>query len=259
VVEKNRHGLPRRIDPDIKREVRRRAGFGCVKCGLAFGTYHHFAPRFKDAHEHRAEGIVFMCRNHHGDADDGRMSEEEVRHYNAHPKPLEDGFSFGAFGMRADRPILHIGQVKAVDTLNFLRVHGRPILSVSPPEIAGGPFRFNADLVDRSGNPILKIMDNEWVAYTGKCDMITRKRTIKIWDAERKIDLVVRTEAPNDFFVDRINMQTDGYSIVCRGGDFTITTPDGKKVANYSGLTVLGALSAIDINKDTIIVGVNSD
>ena len=99
----NKHGLSDEIPGPRKRIIRQRAGFGCVICGLAFGTYHHFSPKFEDARDHDPDGIVFLCAGCHGRADVGWICEETVRFHAVNPKPLEQGFSFGPFDMRGER------------------------------------------------------------------------------------------------------------------------------------------------------------
>lgn len=71
----NKFGLRRRIGEDIKREVRRRCGYGCVICGEAFFDYDHFDPEYVDATEHNPDGIALLCDKHQRAKTAGRLSE----------------------------------------------------------------------------------------------------------------------------------------------------------------------------------------
>lgn len=46
-MNKNQHGLSRNISEDIKQEVRKKSGFGCIICGLGIYEYEHIDPEFK--------------------------------------------------------------------------------------------------------------------------------------------------------------------------------------------------------------------
>jgi hypothetical protein len=252
----NKHGCPRTIRADVKRAVRRRAGFGCIVCGKAFGQYHHFDPKFEDARSHDPARIVYLCPNHHEDADDGRLSEASLRHFANDPRALQLGFTFGAFDMRCEKPILHVGTVTGVNCRNFFRIDGRPILWINPPETIGGPFLLNADLVDSKGTSILRIVDNDWEAYGGKFDVVTVGRRISIYEKKRGIDLVIRTEPPADFHIDRLDMDINGYRIVCDGQQVTALPPSKRGSYSFADSTMEEALSVIDMDGDIVGYGV---
>lgn len=254
----NKHGCPRTISADVRREVRQRARFGCIVCGKAFGEYHHFDPKFEDARRHDPDRIVYLCPNHHEDADNGRLLEASLRHHADKPAAKHLGFSFGAFDMRCERPVLHVGKLTSINCRSFFRIDGRPILGVSPPETAGGPFLLNADLVDSKGTPILKIVDNDWEAYDGKFDVVTVGRRISIYEKKRGIDLVIRTEPPEDFHIDRMNMDINGYRIVCDGQKVTVSTPSKRGSVTFGDSTLEDVPSVIDMDGDIIGFGVVS-
>lgn len=251
----NKQGLSQTIPTDVKREVRRKAGFGCVVCGKAFGQYHHFDPKFEDASNHNPDCIVFVCPNHHEAADEGRLSKQSILYHAQYPLALQKGFSFGVFDMRCEKPILSVGEVTAINCRNFFRIDGRPILWINPPEISGGPFQLNADITDSKGEPILKIVDNEWQSFCGKFDIVTKGRRIIIYEKLRKIDLIIRVSPPENFFIERLNMDTNGYKLACDGKNLTVTSPSKRTVLNAMSLSIEGAVSVIDIEGDEISVG----
>ncbi len=64
-MTENKYGLKRSIPAEVKREVRKRCGFGCVICGNGIDDYEHVDPPFKDAKEHDPNGIALLCPNCH--------------------------------------------------------------------------------------------------------------------------------------------------------------------------------------------------
>lgn len=248
---KNKHGLSDYIPEDVRREVRRKAGFGCVMCGRAIGDYHHFSPEFADARGHHAQGIVYLCLEHHGLAHRRRLAPQTIVDHAARPAALRNGFSFGAFDMQCLEPMLIIGSNTAINCTHFFRVRGIPVLSVKPPERPGGPFRLNADFADSNGTQIIKIVDNEWRVRTGKWDVRTEGPLIKIYSGAKKIDLVLRTEPPNTFRVERLNMATDGFILRCAGRAVTLKTPSGYQ-HSFEGANVKDFASFIDLEDNSI-------
>ena len=249
----NKYGLSDDIPEPTKRIIRQRAGFGCAICGSAFGSYHHFSPKFADARDHHdPDGIVYLCRSCHGHADTGWFSEEKVRFCAANPKPREHGFSFGAFDVQGGEPTLHVGTVVAINCRNFFRIDRRPVLWVNPPEEKGAPFRLNADLKDRNGKEIFQIIDNDLRIGVDKFDVKIEGRSIKIYDGLRKIDLSIRTEPPAHFHIEAMVMETDGYTISCDKNGLNVTSPASDTTLTIGSTTVVKPLSVIDINKDGI-------
>jgi hypothetical protein len=76
---KNRFGLSRDIPRGIKREVRRRSGFGCVICGCAIFEYEHVDPPFSEAKQHDPSGITLLCGQCHSYVTRGVWSKDKVQ------------------------------------------------------------------------------------------------------------------------------------------------------------------------------------
>lgn len=79
MVEAARH-----IPEGLKREVRRKCGFGCIVCGLPVFDYEHIDD-FATVREHRIDNIVLLCPNHHREKTAGRMPVEVERRFAAKP------------------------------------------------------------------------------------------------------------------------------------------------------------------------------
>ncbi len=70
-------GEGRYISEQIKREVRRRDGFGCIFCGKMLVEYHHIIP-YSENPLHSIDNIVLLCRDHHADVTTNRKSSADV-------------------------------------------------------------------------------------------------------------------------------------------------------------------------------------
>ena len=89
---KNKHGLSRKIPPAVRREVRKRSHFGCVKCGLFIYEYHHVDPLFSEATSHEPSNICLLCPTHHGKVHKGLISTQQVKE--AYKKPYASGLGY---------------------------------------------------------------------------------------------------------------------------------------------------------------------
>ena len=99
--ERNQYGLPRHIPEAVKRAVRRRCGFGCVKCGNAIITYEHMEPKFRDARCHDPRRITLLCGHHQQESTKGLLSLETIKEYDADPVTKRQGFSSYVFDLEA--------------------------------------------------------------------------------------------------------------------------------------------------------------
>ena len=224
---KNRYGLSRYIREDIKQTVRQRDLFGCVICGSIFFKYAHLNGGFAEAESHDPKDIVLLCANHHDDLDiHYTLSEEEVRCQAKERAALKLSRIRGHY--RMIKPVLHVGSNKAVNCYHFIAIQGKSILSISQPEQRGGPFRLNADFQNSRGEQTVKIVNNEWEFRADNWDIRRSGARIYVYSAKRKIDLVMRPKAPNDFFIKKLDMEMNGYKLLCDGDSVSVHTPDGR-------------------------------
>jgi hypothetical protein len=87
--DKNKYGLSRRLPVEIKRTVRKRCGFACVKCGDLFVDYEHINPVFSEAKKHCADNITLLCPSDHAKVTRGLFSKADVEGWNADPYAKE--------------------------------------------------------------------------------------------------------------------------------------------------------------------------
>jgi len=231
----NKHGLSRHIPDGVKRAVRQRDGFGCVRCGLAVYTYEHVDPTFEEATAHEAGVITLLCAGCHDLVTRGLLSKATVKRLMRAPKCHEDGFSFGPFDVGSSWPRIRLGPVTLERVGVVLRAAGTDVLRIDPPEQDGAPFRISARLTNRSGNEALTIVENEWRSASGNWDVEVVGPRITIRDAPREIALILRTEPPHGLVVERLNMFESGVHIQASETDLT---------AGVGGSTAFTAYSA---------------
>jgi hypothetical protein len=211
VSERNRHGLSRYIPAPVSLEVRQRCGFGCVICGLAWYDYEHFDPDFKDATEHRADGITLLCMQCHAKRSRGVLSVESVREANKRPRCLQQGFASETFNF-AQTPIeVAFAGVTFTDVAKLIVINNYSILSVRPAEAFLGPYRLSGIFADDTGATTLKIEDNVWSVGADSWDIDCEGPRIKIRNGPGDIALVLKAEPPTRLVVERLNMQFNGH------------------------------------------------
>lgn len=213
---------------EVARRVRRRCGFGCVVCGSAIYQYEHFDPTFAEATTHDPDGITLLCGACHDRRTRGLISEATVEECNENPKCQEEGFSWGPFDVGGSHPAVHIGTVSATNTRVILRAFDDDLLTVSEPEIDGGPFRLSAFLADRRGRPTLEIKENQWFTPTSNWDVEVKGQTITIRSAPAQIDLRLKSEPPDRLIVERLSMSHRGARFTCDSNRFEAQLPTGR-------------------------------
>lgn len=138
--DRNRFGLSRTIPSSVRREVRQRCGYGCVRCGLALYDYEHFDPEFKDADAHVANGITLLCMQCNQKKRRGMLSAESVRGANLAPRCLQQGYASEIFDFGPNSLTVAFAGVTFTDTPKLIVVNDIPILAVKPPEAPHQPF-----------------------------------------------------------------------------------------------------------------------
>lgn len=209
----NKHGLTRYIPSEVKRAVRKRCGFGCIKCGSAVYQYEHFDPEFEDAMEHTAEGITLLCGGCHNKKTTGWASSQGVAQANRKPKCLRLGFASEVFEVSVQPPTIYLGGVSARDVDTILEIEGERVLWVEPPEETGASYRINANFLREDGQPLLSIEDNEWKTPTDNWDVTTIAGRITIRSKKNRIELALRTIPPSELRIERLKAFHRGWII----------------------------------------------
>lgn len=208
---KNRNDLPRHIPAEIKREVRKNCGFGCVVCGSAFYEYEHFNPEYNEAIIHDPAGITLLCAKHHDDKTRGRMSNKILEEAAANPKCKQTGFSHGALEFGTKDSIVQIGSTYFIEARNIISVNGETILSIKKPEAESAPFLLT--LVTEDSRNSNRVIDNEWIGDVKSWDITTIGRSITVRDAIGSVILDIENIPSEKFIINHINITFKGFKI----------------------------------------------
>jgi hypothetical protein len=250
--ETNQYGLQRYIDAKTRRSLRSEAGFGCVKCGYAFCEYEHIDPEFRDATEHDAAKMAFICKRCHGDVTAGRASKESVWQAKASAHCRSPGrrpwgpLEFGVLGSS-------IGSLYFSKCRTLLRILGEDLLSIHPPEEPGGPIRLSAKIYD-GPNLSLSIEANgiEIGGESWDVEVIADRLTVR--RGLREASLVYRFMPERGIVIEHLDMEYRGVRILVGSGDPARVRINDLQLdavaASFHGLS-----SCLDVRADGLCLG----
>lgn len=212
-AKQNKHGLAREIPPDVKQEVRKRSGFGCVICGKGIFHYDHVEPEYVDAKEHHPDGITLLCGYHHDEKTRGFLPNHVISAAMQNPKSLKKGYSDGLFYTGNGHPKFILGGAEFGNTEIPVLIGGMPIIVIHKPEVEGGPFLISGVFFDSAGKASLFIDRNEWRASSGNWDVNTigkRPRSgekggqLVISEESGEVHLSLTSYLPDKIVIDRM-------------------------------------------------------
>ena len=247
----NKYGLAREIPMPVKREVRKRCGFGCIKCGLMFYEYHHFDPPFHIAKAHNPEGITLLCSNHHDGATRGLISEDTVNELNKVPYCIESSKSnYLLQDLKFPLEVIMGGIVFMSVEGKLFSIDGTEIISVTKGADSEPPF-INANFHSDDGHN-LKIVENEIVAGVKNWDIETIKNEITIRRKRGNVFLNVAIIAPRRLLIKNIRMINKGNIIhtksIDRYGEIYLCSTTGAGTnKDFKGQILVGG--TLSLNK----------
>ncbi len=187
----------RYIPAEVRRQVRRKCGFGCIFCGSPVFQYDHLRD-FAEVKEHDPANINLLCPNHHMEKTAGRLSSEAVAKRAKNPVNLS-----------ADRSVTGAPLITSGDTMTFLV--GGNIFAGTPtglPEgfdavqVAGKGMlnatwedewlTLNMTLTDEAGTPLVVVESGELRVNTRVWDFQFVGRQLTIHSGPRKIETSLR-------------------------------------------------------------------
>jgi hypothetical protein len=232
-VSTNKFGLSRNIPPDIKYRIRKEAGFGCVICGLAIGTYEHIEPLWVDAKEHDANKMTFLCVQCQGKVSRGFMSKETVWHGKANPACVQSGRCHEVFDVGSDEFSIWVGGAKIEKVEAIISLDGKSLLSIKKPEQVGAPFRLSGIFHDAKDTEVLTITDNEWAASSDLFDIVCTAGKIGLRQ-DGDFVLKILCFPPHTVVFETIDMLYQGLRFKGDSSSFEVIGPNGGRV-NVSG------------------------
>jgi len=236
--------------PDVKLILRKESGFGCCKCGSPIIIYHHIIP-WEEEHHFRTADMMCLCPNHHTEATEGAMQEEEQRKYKSTPYNILNSNTKGLLKLNQKTLVISCGSVQLVGSGSLINVDGQNILSLKISEY--GNLSISLVLFDENQNKLLEIKDNEWLLETPyPWDILAKHQKIKIRNKERNINLYINAKKiPIEIFgsfwfnQQRIQFSREKFQI------------KGKSGLIIKNLAFVGGCFYVDSNKTVIEVKSN--
>lgn len=249
--KENKHGLFRRIPDDIRRQVRRRCGFGCLLCRQAPVQYDHFEPEWVDAKQHDPAGIVLLCPSCHVKRGAGIVSINQIHEA---LKRAESGtlgpvrYEFNQAMPEQTKWRMRMGTFDFVEGARF-EVNGATILSVAGDKELG--TLLNATFTNEHGEVIAELEDNAFELEAAKLvDFRCLKNSFEVRDSYGTKALVATIDAA-DGLVDirKVNIRFGPFRIFYAGhGECEIQARrDGKwmKHIPFDGRVELAGLTRL--------------
>ena len=204
-MNRNQHGLSRAIPETIKRDVRRKCGFGCVICGTTIAEYEHFHPDFVNAQVHDADGIALLCPTDHAKVTKGIIPKDQVADAVKSPRSLSQGFSKDSHPYFKGIPNLKFGGGALVSRTPIpLCVKGVNVVAFDEPEDGSDVARISASLQNASGDQCLLIEDNEWKVLSGDWDFEQKSNRYIFKGRAGDIFLQIQMRAPDALVIERL-------------------------------------------------------
>lgn len=217
--EYNKYGLSSYIPANVRRQIRKECGFGCVICGGAFITYEHIDPTFAEAREHNPEKMTLLCWGCHGRVTKGVWSKEKVRSAQKAPITFKNGCAKDALDILNPFEIFvgsnHFKNVSCI----VRKGSGEEWFTIEPPEDSQAPPRINAKFYGPDGLPDLEITGNEWTCSTDVWDLQTEGNRIEVYKAKRQLMLRLIAKPPHGLEIQYLKMffQDTGIQVECDG------------------------------------------
>lgn len=200
----NKNGLTRYIPSDIKLQVRKNCGFGCVVCGLAITQYEHFDPEFKDATSHEVAGIILLCAKCHDKKTRGFLSRKAVQAAISNPKALQNGFTKSLLDIGTEYTVIRVASSEFTRCPIPFEINEVPAVSIKPPEEPGGVYRLSGTFYNPAGSVSVVIRDNELVMYTKNWDIKAEGGRFIISDAYKIPHLIITTNEHQHLVIEKL-------------------------------------------------------
>ena len=243
MASKNRPEIP---EP-VKREVRKRCGFGCVLCGLPLYHYDHI-EEFSTVGVHDASNLTLLCANHHDQKTRKQLPFSVVREADSNPRNRKYGETspHRLFYYRDSAEIVIGGNSMLTrgHAMSAISIAGHSLIDF---ELVEGQLMLNMDFRDREGGRIIEVRRNELVHAVGHWDYKFVGRRLSVRNAPRDIALDVSFDpSAGQVIIERADVQHDGVEVWVH--------PEALCILNnrlfISGSTFAGVRSVISIGED---------
>ena len=253
-MSRNKHGLSRKINKNVKKEVRKNSYYGCVICGNGIIQYEHFDPEFKDAKKHDSNGIALLCGRCHDSKTKGLYSTKKVKQaylnpYNKNNKNNKDSQLYLDF---IDKPKMILGSNTFFNYESIIEIYGDKVMSVN---IENNVLQINFTIMDEKRN-ILFMIENNNLVYNLSNDYDFEFIANRFYIRKDNKDIFeMHINARESLHIVLMDMKYRDVSLSVKGDDVKISNA-GKQNVNISNCNV-SVKKVIVVTKESVLFGVN--
>ncbi|SIO96707.1 HNH endonuclease [Vibrio spartinae] len=228
---KNKFGLSRYIPTDIRKKIRRDAGFGCVVCGCVLIEYEHIEPEFKDASEHNPDNMTILCPICHDRVTKKIISKRDVWAAKRNPKGLQQGYVNDLIFPNTDELEFLLGSVQVINVGIIISIYGKPLFWFESSENNEEPFTICCIFYGVGGEPIAYINRNEYIALIKKQDIVSVASRLTISDDKYGCILGMSREGGSPIHITELYMQYNKIKVMINNENSplyygSVDTPD---------------------------------
>lgn len=238
VIEKEK-ASSRNIPEPMKREIRKRCGFGCVICGSIIYDYDHMLNDWSVINEHVAADITLLCPTHHREKTNGLLTRAQVEESNRNPFSLNKNFSspyiLNYSGNIAEVVIAnnvftnhHLIEDRYSEYIAAILIDGEPIVG----------FRFEDEklllyiqIFNEYNEQVLIIDANQLIFKPDVWDIDLRGNKLIIREGIRKIILDVEFFPPNKIVIAKAKIRFNGVRLELKGDHYVL---NGRKSFTFA-------------------------
>ncbi len=251
-MSENKFGLSRTIPTSVKREVRRRCGYGCVICGNGIYQYEHFNPVFSEAKEHNADGITLLCGYCHDRKTRKQFSIEKVIEANNSPKCFEKNYTSFTLDLGEEVPVVRIGSNLFENPEVVLEVNGKSIFSFTK-DSESQTCLMNFNFFDKDGNLICKIENNELISNIGKLDIEAIGTKISFYNLKKEAVLLLDYLPRKELLIKKAHMKIEQTELYIDDDNSIIRS--GSANANFSNSVFTNCKVGLKTNENGLSMG----
>lgn len=171
----------------VKRTLRKEVNYGCPvpNCGNPILTWHHFDPPWHIKHHYNPDGMIALCNDHHGMADVGIFSPEQLHAFKKNPNTLES--IKNKFEWYPENSLIRLGGCYAFD---WCRITIGKVLVLEIAKDDLGLTSISFVLEDENSKSLAEMENNFLIVYPENVHDLSISATtnrIKIWSEEKKV------------------------------------------------------------------------
>ncbi len=155
---------------EVMRTLRQEVGFGChvPGCGNPYLHWHHFDPPWHIRQHHDPAGMIALCSEHHGKADAGAFTWEQL---NAFKATAQDRPVGGRFDWLRRDLIVRVGTNFSFKTPTVLTYGPHPLIWFTRD--AEQHLLVNIQLANPAGDPRPVMRESYWVLSGKPVDVVS--------------------------------------------------------------------------------------